>query len=69
MTASQRLTAIGLALTLIGALIISWWDLKGGGPTSVGMIERGMPRVGASRVAFPLIALGTTLQIFGTISA
>jgi hypothetical protein len=69
MTASQCLTVAGLTMTLIGAAMLSWWDLVGGGKTTIGSLERGLPRTRSSRIAFPLIALGTALQIVGTLAA
>jgi hypothetical protein len=67
MTASKWLLITGLALTLAGALILSWRDLRRGR----GMKQppwddasRGFPRTEA-KIGFPLIAVGSALQIAG----
>jgi hypothetical protein len=67
MSAPRILVIVGLGVTLLGALVLSWYDLRGGirGKATMDAVERGMPRTGAARIGFPLIVVGTVLQIFG----
>jgi hypothetical protein len=63
---SKTLTAAGLLLTLIGAGVLSWRDL--GGPGFAKPDYRAL--LGGFRrreawLGFPLIALGTILQLVG----
>jgi hypothetical protein len=64
MTSSPWLTVVGLTLTLVGSAILSIRDLHGGGRVTVGDMSLGFPRREA-RVGFPLIAVGSALQIVG----
>lgn len=68
MSGSQWLSVAGLTLTLVGAAILSLRDLRGGRPTTWNEAARGFPRVEA-RLGFPLIAIGSALQIIGVIAA
>ena len=58
------LTITGLALTVLGALVLAWRDLRGvrGRVVTYGDVKAGLPRREAW-VGFPLIALGSLLQI------
>jgi hypothetical protein len=64
LTGSQWLTIAGLTLTLAGAAILSITDLRGQRRTTWDDVYRGIPRLEA-RIAFPLIAVGSALQIAG----
>lgn len=68
MTGSQWLLIIGLALTLAGAAILSWTDIRGGRKLTYNDLNKGIPRLEA-RIGFPLIAAGSALQIAGVIVA
>jgi hypothetical protein len=64
---AKAVTALGLLLTFVGALVLSWRDL--GGKTGIPRpsyqdVLDGMPRREA-KLGFPLIALGTLLQGVG----
>jgi hypothetical protein len=59
----RALLIVGLSLTVCGALALSWRDLRGGGQATYDEVRRGLPRTGAAWIGFPLIAIGTTLQI------
>jgi hypothetical protein len=58
------MTVAGLALTLVGATILSWYDVRGGRNVTFADEKVGFPRPEA-RLGFPLIALGSLLQIVG----
>lgn len=62
---SRALAIVGLALTLVGAAVLSLRDLRRGRgmkkPTWEDL-EHGLPRREAI-IGFPLIALGSALQI------
>jgi hypothetical protein len=63
----KTLTIAGLALTVAGALILSWRDLSSGRgmrPPTWADAKDGFPRREAL-VGFPLIVLGSLLQIAG----
>ncbi len=62
---SKTLLICGLVLTLLGAVILSWRELRGGGVATIDDNERGFLRTRESRIAFPLIAAGAVLQIIG----
>ncbi|HET8893562.1 MAG TPA: hypothetical protein VFM96_05655 [Gaiellaceae bacterium] len=66
MTTGKWLTVTGLALTLVGAAILSLRDLRGGAPVTVGELNLGFPRREA-RIGFPLIVVGSALQIIGVV--
>jgi hypothetical protein len=64
LTGSQWLTIAGLTLTLAGAAILSLTDLRGHRRTTWDDVYHGIPRR-ETRIAFPLIAIGSALQIAG----
>lgn len=68
MTTSQWLTIAGLALILVGATILSFTDLRGRRRATWDDVGKGLPRLEA-RIGFPLIALGSALEIAGVIAA
>lgn len=53
---------LGLGLTLLGALVLSWSDLTGRRRVTWNDLGKGLPRREAW-LGFPLIALGTVAQI------
>jgi uncharacterized membrane protein len=61
----KALMIVGLVLTLFGALVLAWRDLRGGrGPKATyDDVLHGMPRTRQAWIGFPLIALGTLLQV------
>jgi uncharacterized membrane protein len=66
----KTLMIAGLVLTLLGALVLAWRDLRGGaGKKGTGKkvvwddLPKGIPRTREAWIGFPLIALGTLLQI------
>jgi hypothetical protein len=62
----KTLLIFGLALTLVGALGLSLRELRGGSSKlTIDEMERGFPRALEAWMGFPLIALGTALQIAG----
>jgi hypothetical protein len=67
-TVSRWLTVAGLALTLVGAAILSWGDLRGRSITNPTWddLKRGLPR-GEAKFGFPLIVVGSALQICGVV--
>ena len=68
MTTSQWLSIAGLALTLAGAAILAWRDLRGGRIGTFDDVLHGFPRLEA-RIGFPLIAVGSALQIVAVVIA
>lgn len=61
----DTLTGLGLALTLAGALVLSLRDLTGGRvfrQVTYADLIKGLPRAEV-RIGFPLIAIGTALQL------
>ena len=58
----RALMLIGLALTLLGALILSWSDLAGHRKVVWDNLAKGLPRREAL-LGFPLIAIGTIVQM------
>jgi hypothetical protein len=65
MATAKALLITGLAFTLIGALVLAWFDLRGGRQITWGEAARGTPRRREARIGFPLIAFGSILQIAG----
>jgi hypothetical protein len=70
-SSSQWLSIAGLALTLAGAAILAWRDLRRvsarratGGKSTMFDLEYGFRRPEAW-IGFPLIAVGSVLQIIG----
>lgn len=62
---ARALAIAGLALTFLGALVLAWRDLRRGRgikPPTFGDLKLGLPRPEPS-VGFPLILVGTALQI------
>jgi hypothetical protein len=53
---------LGLGLTLLGALVLSWSDLRGGRRVTWDDAAKGFPRREAW-LGFPLIVIGTALQL------
>jgi hypothetical protein len=67
MTTSKWLMVVGLALTLAGALILAWRDMRrGSDDESYERLLHGFPRTEA-RLGFPLIAAGSALQIVAVV--
>lgn len=57
----RTLTLLGLGLTLLGALVLSWSDLRGGKRRTWNDAAKGFPRREAW-LGFPLIVIGTALK-------
>lgn len=53
---------LGLGLTLLGAFVLSWADLRGGRRATWDDAAKGFPRREAW-LGFPLIVIGTAAQI------
>jgi hypothetical protein len=66
----KSLTIVGLAMTLFGAAILSLTDLRGRSARKPTWddLGKGLSRSEA-RFAFPLIAVGSALQIVGVLLA
>jgi hypothetical protein len=63
----RTLTLLGLGLTLLGALMLSWSDLRGGKRRSWNDAAMGFPR-GEAWLGFPLIVIGTALQFVAVVA-
>jgi hypothetical protein len=68
MSDAQWLTIAGLALTLVGAAVLSITDIRGRRRLTWDDLAKGAPRIEA-RFGFPLIAVGSALQIAGVAAA
>jgi hypothetical protein len=65
MTTAKALLITGLAFTLAGALVLAWFDLRGGAKVTWDDAAHGMPRRREAQIGFPLIAIGSALQVAG----
>jgi hypothetical protein len=64
MSAAQTLTIVGVVLTVLGALVLAFRDLRRPRPATYQDVFEGFPRREAW-IGLPLIALGSGLQIVG----
>jgi hypothetical protein len=59
----KALLIVGLAFTVVGALVLAWADLTGKMPTYDTLITDWRRRRRYALIGFPAIALGTVLQV------
>jgi hypothetical protein len=59
----KALSVIGLALTVIGALVLAWVDLTAKTPTWNSLVTEWRRRRKFATTGFALIAAGTAVQI------
>jgi hypothetical protein len=67
-TGAKVASIVGLCLTIFGALVLSFRDLRGrrGRPATYGDVYSGFRRKEAW-IGFPLIVLGSGLQVLGVV--
>lgn len=68
MSAAKTISVVGLSLTILGALVLAFRDLRRQRERSYNDVLHGFPRR-ETWIGFPLIALGSAAQIVGVVIA
>jgi hypothetical protein len=62
---ARSLAISGLTLTIVGAFVLAWLDLSGKRRTWATLVTEPAERKRAAWLGFPLIVVGSALQIAG----